>query len=99
MGMYIPLMGFITYVLLCGLISGISGDFNPGVLSSTVTFAIVILTIEVAVTKATLYAAGALEAPLFDIVALLGYTSMYLSLNLIVGLVLGLGHQPKTMSY
>lgn len=89
--LYIPLMGFVTYVLLCGLARGLSGDFHPDVLSSASSFAVVMLILEVLAAKAGLYIAGAMTAPAVDIGALLGYKYMYLSLVLFVGFMLGPG--------
>lgn len=89
--MYIPLMGFVTYVLLCGLARGLVGEFHPDVLSSITSFAAVMMTLEVLAAKGMMYIAGAMTAPALDILALLGYKYMYLSLVLFVGFVLGPG--------
>jgi len=92
---YIPLMGFITYVLLCGFVSGMQDQFNPDVLSATVTYAVIVLTLEVTAAKAVLYMAGAVNAPVIDLAALLGYKFAHLSLQLIVGIILGVGWKPS----
>ena len=34
--LYIPVMAFVTYILLCGLVTGISSAFTPEVLSNAV---------------------------------------------------------------
>jgi len=56
--MYIPVMSFVTYVLLCGLVRGLQEQFNPDFLSSTMTFSMVVLILEVTVAKAALFMAG-----------------------------------------
>merc|ERR1740130_859207 len=90
--MYIPVMGFATYVLLCGMIKGLQEQFHPDVLYSYISFAVIILALEVIVAKAALFMAGAVNAPVFDIAALFGYKFFYLCLQLICGLIFGRGH-------
>eukprot|EP00927_Polykrikos_kofoidii_P020170 TRINITY_DN19503_c0_g1_i1.p1 TRINITY_DN19503_c0_g1~~TRINITY_DN19503_c0_g1_i1.p1 ORF type:complete len:294 (-),score=51.01 TRINITY_DN19503_c0_g1_i1:269-1150(-) len=97
--LYIPTMGFITYVLLCGLIQGLQEKFQPEVLSSTVTFAFAILMVELLVVKAVLVLAGAVHAPIMDVAALLAYKYLYLSAILMFGLLLGLGSNPHGFLY
>ncbi|CAE8602613.1 unnamed protein product, partial [Polarella glacialis] len=70
--MYIPTMGFITYVVLCGLVRGLKDNFNSDVLSSIITFALVCLVIETVVVKAALFTAGAVNTPTVDLMSLLG---------------------------
>jgi hypothetical protein len=89
--LYIPTMGLVTYVLLCGVISGLQDQFSPEVLSATVSFTLVLLVIETTIAKGALYMAGAVQAPVFDLIALLGYKYFYLSLQLAMGLIFGVG--------
>jgi len=97
--MYIPAMGFVTYVLLCGLIRGLQDQFHPDVLYTSISFAVIVLVLEVTVVKGALFMAGAVNAPVFDIVALTGYKYFYLSLQLASGLVLFRGHRPEGFLY
>jgi len=53
--LYIPLMAFVTYVLVCGLTRGTLDDFHPEILSSTASFASALLGIEVIGTKTAFY--------------------------------------------
>mmetsp|Transcript_78239 Transcript_78239/g.198860 ORF Transcript_78239/g.198860 Transcript_78239/m.198860 type:complete len:333 (-) Transcript_78239:147-1145(-) len=92
--LYIPIMGFVTYVLLCGLIRGLQDTFHPDVISATITFAMVALVVETTVAKAVLFTAGAVNTPAVDLAALLGYKFFYLSLHIFFGLILGWGHKP-----
>lgn len=86
--MYIPAMAFATYVLLCGMIKGLQESFHPDVLYSCISFAIIILVLEVTVAKAALFMAGAVNAPVFDLAALFGYKFLYLCLHCMFGLLL-----------
>jgi len=90
--MYIPVMGFATYVLLCGMIKGLQEQFHPDILYTYISFAVIILVLEVTVAKAALFMAGAVNAPVLDIAALFGYKFLYLCLQLISGMVFGGGH-------
>eukprot|EP00927_Polykrikos_kofoidii_P050748 TRINITY_DN44630_c0_g1_i1.p1 TRINITY_DN44630_c0_g1~~TRINITY_DN44630_c0_g1_i1.p1 ORF type:complete len:336 (+),score=67.95 TRINITY_DN44630_c0_g1_i1:125-1132(+) len=97
--MYIPTMGFVTYVLLCGLIQGLQEQFHPDVLSSIISYAIAILLMELVIVKAAFVMTGATTAPVIDLVAVLGYKYLYLSLLLIIGLLLGFGSNPEGFLY
>lgn len=98
--LYIPTMSFITYVLLCGLVHGLRDDFfNPDVLSATIWFSFLILILEVSGAKAVLYMGGAPQAPVFDIASLLGYKYLFLSLQILVGVLLGGGYKPEGFFY
>merc|ERR1712136_485994 len=55
----------------------------------------IVLTLEVTAAKAVLYMAGAVNAPVIDLAALLGYKFAHLSLQLIVGIILGVGWKPS----
>jgi len=87
--MYIPVMAFASYVMLNGLVKGLQDQFSPDVLFGCVSFAMIIVALEVAVAKAALFMAGAVNAPVFDLLALFGYMFFYLCLNLILGILLG----------
>lgn len=92
--MYIPTMGFVTYVVLYGMVRGLQDSFSPEVLSATITFALVALIFETTVVKAVLFMSGAVNAPTVDLFGLLGYKFFYLSLHIAFGLLLGRGHKP-----
>jgi len=97
--LYIPTMGFVTYVLLCGLIQGLQEQFKPEVLSTTINYALLWCIVETTVVKAALFSAGAVNAPVGDLVTMLGYKYFYLSLQLIAGLILGWGYKPQGFLY
>lgn len=97
--LYIPAMGFVTYVLLSCLIRGLQESFHPDVFSTIMTFALVVLVVETAVFKAILFTAGAVNTPTADLAALLSYKFFYLSLQMLFGLLLGFGHRPTGFVY
>lgn len=92
--MYIPTMGFVTYVLLCGLVCGLRNKFTPETLSATITYSLVALILETTAVKAALFMAGAASAPIVDVAGLLAYKFFYLSLHIICGLLVGHGGKP-----
>merc|ERR1719313_241094 len=53
--LYIPLMSFITYVILYGIKRGIVSDFHPEILAATSTFAVVMLILEAGAGKIGFY--------------------------------------------
>eukprot|EP00439_Symbiodinium_sp_Y106_P078339 s1629_g17.t1 len=97
--LYIPTMGFVTYVVLYGVVRGIQETFAPEVLSATISSALVILVVEMALMKGALFMAGAVNTPTLDLLALLGYKFLYLSLHLGVGLLCGHGRRPAGFFY
>lgn len=97
--LYIPIMGFITYILGCGLITGLNGNFHPDALGATMSFAFLMLMLEVGMAKAVLYVGGAPQAPVADLAALLSYKYMYLSLQIVIGVVLGWGKKPQSFLF
>ncbi|CAE7389691.1 yif1b [Symbiodinium sp. CCMP2456] len=97
--LYIPTMGFVTYVVLYGVVRGIQETFAPEVLSATISSALVILVVEMALMKGALFMAGAVNTPTLDLLALLGYKFFYLSLHLGVGLLCGHGRRPSGFFY
>lgn len=92
--LYIPTMGFITYIVLCGVVRGIQEQFSSDTLSATMSFAVAALVLETTTTKIALFMTGAVNASTMDLVAVLGYKFFYLSLQLLIGLILGLGGRP-----
>lgn len=70
--LYIPLMSFVTYVLLYGIQRGIDGDFQPDVLAASASFAVFLLVAEVCIAKTSLHIAGC-QAPVLDVLANAAY--------------------------
>lgn len=71
--LYIPLMGFITYVLADGVINGVFSQFNPQILGSTATFSIVLLITEIILFQMVAYIFAARVLSTLDLISTLGY--------------------------
>jgi len=71
--LYIPVMAFVSYVLLVGLISGTAGKFTPDVMASTATLGLFILALEVLVVRFGLFLVKSKSISWFDIIAYHGY--------------------------
>ena len=83
--LYIPLMSFITYVLLVGLRRGWMDVFHPDDLSNTASFALLLVGIEVVLVKAAIYFGAtssehSLNLSFLDMIAIAGYKFVHLSL-------------------
>lgn len=72
--MYIPLMAFVTYILLYTLIAGLRGAFKPELLGSISGTAIITVLLEIAGLKLVMYLLSInSESQLLDLVAYSGY--------------------------
>lgn len=87
--LYLPLMAFITYVLLNGLLKGTREKFTPEVLSSGMSSCIVMAILEVLLLQAGLYGVSGNMASWFDLTAYTSYKYVGLVVNLTVGLCFG----------
>eukprot|EP01084_Bolivina_argentea_P239720 402851_1 len=90
--LYIPLMAFITYVLVMGFIRGKSGSFTPEVLIECTTAAVLTHLLETGIMKFGLHLLGA-PASFLDLYAYTGYKFVALCINMLAGIALG------TMAY
>lgn len=97
--MYIPMMGFVTFVLLHSIVQGLQEQFRPDDLSKTITYIVAILAVEVSLAKVLLLLLGAISCSLLDLVALLGYKFFHLSVLVLTGLGLGIGKKPDGFLY
>ena len=73
--LYLPLMSYVTYILVAGFYSGADGRFTPEVLASTASSGLVIVCLEVIMIKLALYLTQAANtaAPALDLAAISGY--------------------------
>ncbi|KAK3673197.1 Protein transport protein yif1 [Recurvomyces mirabilis] len=72
--MYIPLMAFVTYVLLTTLIAGLNGKFEPQLLGMTFSNASVVIVLELLVLWLGRYFLNiSSESQIYDLVAYSGY--------------------------
>lgn len=86
--LYIPLMSFVTYVVVYGMQRGTVNTFEPGVLSSTASFATSLLILEVGAAKFALYVVGSTAAAM-DLVANCGYKFVPLVVMVLCRIALG----------
>lgn len=72
--MYIPVMALVTYVILCTMLAGLRGAFQPELLGYTATSAFIIVVVEILLLKLGCYLLSiSNESQLLDLVAYSGY--------------------------
>lgn len=71
--LYIPVMAFVSYVLLVGFVFGTRGMFTAEVLAKYFSKGFGVLTLEVLVIKLGLYLISAQQSPWLDVIAYRGY--------------------------
>ena len=72
--MYIPVMAFVTYILLSTLIAGLNGRFEPQLLGITFSNAFIIIVLELLVLWLGRYFLNiSSESQIYDLVAYIGY--------------------------
>ncbi|GAB4836300.1 hypothetical protein Ancab_001215 [Ancistrocladus abbreviatus] len=72
--LYIPLMAFVTYVVLAGLVLGMRGRFSPEAVNWLFMKGLVGWFLQVVLLKLSLHSLSNGEAPLLDVVAYAGYS-------------------------
>ncbi|KAF8477283.1 putative membrane protein [Kalaharituber pfeilii] len=83
--MYIPVMAFVTYILLSTLLAGLAGNFKPDLLGRTATTAFVIVIFEILGLKLGCYLLNiSNESQLLDLVAYSGYKFVGIIVNMTV---------------
>jgi hypothetical protein len=84
--MYIPVMGFVTYILLSTLLAGLRGAFHPELLGSAATWAFLIVFFEILVIRLAIYLLSINnESQLLDLVAYSGYKFVGINVTLVLG--------------
>jgi hypothetical protein len=86
--LYLPLMSFVTYIILCSYVKGTNGKFTPEVLSQVMYFCLGWQLLEILVIKCGLYTLKQ-QSPFLDLVANTGYKYVGLCINMLVGMSLG----------
>jgi len=79
--LYIPVMGFVTYIVFCAMVSGFSGGFKPELLGIVGTKALVFFGLDVAVLRLGYYLLSNTPQSLLDCVSLCGYVFVGVALN------------------
>ncbi|KAI9760602.1 MAG: hypothetical protein M4579_001571 [Chaenotheca gracillima] len=90
--MYIPVMAFVTYILLSTLLAGLRGAFHPELLGLTATTAFVIVIGEILAIKLGCYLLSiSNESQLLDLVAYSGYKFVGIIVTLVVSEIINKG--------
>ena len=90
--MYIPVMAFVTYILLSTLLAGLRGQFHPEVMGLTFSFAIGVVLVEIAALKLGTYLLSiSNDSQLLDLVAYSGYKFVGVIVTLVISEVLNAG--------
>lgn len=86
--LYIPLMSYMTYILVYGMQRGVVSEFRPEIIPSTASFALVLLILEVGATKMGFYIAGS-AVPILDVCANCGYKFVQVVLMVVIRILVG----------
>ncbi|KAG3101910.1 hypothetical protein PI124_g16374 [Phytophthora idaei] len=86
--LYIPLMGFLTYILIVGYSKGTSNQFSPDVITKDASYCLVMQLIEIGVLAACLYVLSS-SISFLDLVSFSGYKYIPLVINAVVFQLLG----------
>ncbi|MCJ1384923.1 hypothetical protein MMC17_008041 [Xylographa soralifera] len=90
--MYIPVMAFVTYVLLSALLAGLRGSFHPEVMGTTFTYALFVVIFEILILKLGTYLLAITnESQLLDLIAYSGYKFVGVIVTLVVSEIVNLG--------
>lgn len=89
--MYIPLMSFVTYILLSALLYGLSGTFHPELLGYTASTALGIVLCELVGLKLGCYLLNISNSQLLDLMAYSGYKFVGIIVSIAATAVLGRG--------
>lgn len=90
--MYIPVMAFVTYILISTLLAGLRGQFHPEVMGSTFGYGLFVVLAEIAILKlGTQILSITSESQLLDLVAYSGYKFVGVIVTLAVAGIVNLG--------
>jgi len=87
--LYIPLMAFVTYVLLVGFFMGTRFKFTPDVLGTTSSTAVATIIIEVILLKLSTWLWNFPPIPILELLAYSGYKFVGITVNIISGIIFG----------
>ena len=87
--LYIPVMGFVTYIVFCAVVAGLAGGFRPEMLGLVATKALVFVALDAAVLRLGFYLLSNSAPALLDCVALCGYVFVGVALNELAQMVGG----------
>ncbi|KAJ0404771.1 hypothetical protein P43SY_005595 [Pythium insidiosum] len=81
--LYLPLMGFLTYILIAGYTKGASNQFSPDVIGNDASYCLVMQLIEIGILAACLYLLNS-SISFLDLVSFSGYKYIVLVINTVV---------------
>ncbi|RDX46414.1 YIF1-domain-containing protein [Lentinus brumalis] len=99
--LYIPLMAFVTYILLAALYSGLNSRFHPEILGITASKALAVVLLDFFFVKSGCYflnIPGGLSSQVLDLLAYDGYKFVGVIITLIAGL-LGFGRTMYLLTF
>lgn len=85
--LYIPLMSFITYVLMVGFVFGMQDKFKAEILARYFSKGLAVLSLEVLIIKLGLYLINARPTPWLDVIAYRGYKFVGVVLTMLSGIL------------
>ncbi|KAL2621510.1 hypothetical protein R1flu_001715 [Riccia fluitans] len=85
--LYIPLMAFATYIILCGIADVLSCKYTPDVTGAKFTKALLGWAVEMGLLRFSLYALGSGDVPILDVVAYSGYSFVGVSVVILSRIV------------
>ena len=91
--LYIPVMAFVTYVLIVGFVRGTQGEFTPEIMGRRATVGLVAVGAEVLLLRMALFVISARGIPWMDIVALSGYKFVGLVIAMLTAMLAA--HVPR----
>ncbi|KAF9399471.1 hypothetical protein BGX21_006180 [Mortierella sp. AD011] len=92
--MYIPVMAFVTYVLLIGISMGTTNNFRPDILGPTASSALAVILLEFTMIKLCIYLLNITsEVPILDLLAYSGYKFV----GIIVSIIAQLAKAPRSV--
>ncbi|KAF8249908.1 hypothetical protein K440DRAFT_620347, partial [Wilcoxina mikolae CBS 423.85] len=89
--MYIPLMSFVTYILLSALLYGLSGKFHPELLGYTASSAMGAVVFELVCLRLGCYLLSIGNSQLLDLVAYSGYKFVGIIITILATSLFGRG--------
>jgi len=88
--LYIPVMGFATYVVAVAVALGSQGKFSPEMLGITATTAFVWLMIEIGIVQLAMYLISvSTDIKIFDLASFSGYKFVHMIVCVVAAMVLG----------
>lgn len=89
--MYIPMMSFVTYILLSALLYGLQGSFHPELLGYTASSALGAVVVELVGLRMGCYLLGISGSQMVDLIAYSGYKFVGVTITIVATAMVGRG--------